>query len=254
MADKILVVDDESSIRNLCYDLFTADGHQVVTIATADQVLALVKTEKPDLVLLDIQMPGEDGLSLLKRMPNEKGKRVPVVLFSGFVTQDIEKEAYEAGAIEVIRKGIASSELRQKINQILSAKHRIFGDAPVGHINTILIVDDEENMRELLKTFFEGKGFRILTAKNGEEALLWVKKEHPTMILLDVTMPGMDGILTLKKIREIDPQVGVVMATGIQDEAVAQEATSLGAYAYVLKPYDLKYLELVVLTRVVMSS
>ena len=74
------------------------------------------------------------------------------------------------------------------------------------------------------------------------------------MILLDVTMPGMDGILTLKKIREADPDAGIVMATAVQDEQIAKEAIELGAYAYCVKPFDMQYLEMVVLTRLVISA
>ena len=88
-----------------------------------------------------------------------------------------------------------------------------------------------------------------MTAKDGTEALLLVQKEKPSAILLDIMMPGMDGIVTLKRIREIDPDVSVVMATSIQDERVTREATALGAYGYVLKPFDMQYLEMVVLTR-----
>lgn len=118
----------------------------------------------------------------------------------------------------------------------------------------ILIVDDEENIRAMLKYFFEGKGYPTITAQNGQEAIALVEKERPSMILLDVMMPGMDGITTLRKIREIDPKVGVVMATGSHDEGIAKEAAALGSYAYVLKPFDIQYLELTVLTRLLMAA
>jgi len=251
---KILVVDDESGIRNLCYDLFTKDGHEVITVPRGDQLLSMLRPEKPDLVLMDIKIPGEEGLSLLKRMPNARDVRVPVVIFSGYVTQELEKEAYAAGAIEVIRKGIKVAELREKINKILGAKHRIFGEVEDKPSRKILIVDDEDGVRNLLAHFFKRKGFLTLVAKSGEEAISITLEMKPSVVLLDLTMPGMDGILTLKKLKEIDPNLGVVIATAVQDEEIAQEATKCGAYAYVLKPFDLQYLELVVLTRLVIAA
>ncbi len=252
---RIFVIDDENAIRRLCYDAFTKEGHEVVTLPNGEQALKMLASHKPDLVLMDIRMPGEEGLSLLRRFPNEKGKRVPVTIFSGYVTQEIEKQAYEAGAIDVIPKGIEMGALRERVRKLLEARHRLF-DEPKKESNKekILIVDDEENICSLLKYFFEKKGYPTITAHNGEEAIALVEKERPSMILLDVMMPGMDGILTLRKIREIDPKVGVVMATGSQDELIAKEASALGSYAYVLKPFDLKYLELVVLTRLVIAS
>lgn len=251
---KILVVDDEVNVRKFCYDLFTSSGHKVITAENAEQLFFHLKTEKPDLVLLDIQIPGEEGLSLLRRMPNAKETRVPVVIFSGAISAEFEKQAYENGAIEVIRKDIGAVELRNKINKILEAKPRLFAEPAKKKAEIILVVDDDEKIRNLLSDFFQGKGFKTIAAKNGEEAVSLVQSEKPSIILLDVTMPGMDGIMTLKEIRAIDPEVGVIMVTSLQDERIAQEAAELGSYHYVLKPFDLKYLELVVLTRITIAA
>ena len=254
---KIIVVDDDSGIRSLCYDLFSKQGHEVLTVPRGQEMINMLPREKPDLVLMDIQIPGEDGLSLLRRMPKTKGKRIPVVIFSGCISSEIEKQAYDAGAIEVIPKGIDIQELTQKVEKILSLKHQIFGEPKEfqkAGKSKILIVDDEESIRQFLSEFFQKKGFKIFTASNGAEALRLVEIEKPAAILLDFTMKGMDGILTLRKIREIDTEVGVVMATAVQDEQIAREALSLGAFAYVLKPFDLQYLELVVMTRMMIAA
>ncbi len=118
----------------------------------------------------------------------------------------------------------------------------------------ILIVDDESAIRGFLSDFFKRKEYQTLEAKNGQEAVDMTRKEKPSVILMDITMPGMDGVLALRKIREFDQNVGVVMATSIQDEQIAKETAALGAYHYVLKPFDLQYLELVVLTRLTIAS
>lgn len=250
---KILVADDESMVRQLCYDLFSKEGHQVITVGRGDQVLEMIRTQKPDLVLLDISIPGEQGLSLLERMNREAGKKMAVVIFSGAVTPELEKQAMTLGAIDVIHKGLGIHELRDKVNKILAAKHLVFGEPRDRSKDKILVVDDDDAVRGLLVTFLHKKGIRVIEANSGELALMLVEKERPNMILLDVTMPGMDGILTLKKIREIDPEVGIVMASAVQDEQIAREATELGAYAYVLKPFDLQYLEMVVWNRLLIA-
>ena len=250
---KILIVDDESGIRQLCYDLFTKEGHQVILAERSNQVFDILRTQKPDLLLLDISVPGEEGLSLFNRLPREPGKRVPTVIFSGSVTPELEKQAMALGAIDVICKGIDVTELRERVNKILAGKHRVLREPKDMKKDKILVVDDEDGVRGLLVAFFQKKGMQVIEASNGEMAVMLVEKEHPTMILLDVSMPGMDGVMTLKKIREIDPHVGVVMTTGLHDERIAKETTGLGAYAYVLKPFDMQYLELVVLTRLLMA-
>lgn len=252
---KIFVVDDENEIRDICYQVFTKDGHEVTTLPNGTAALGLLASHKPDLVLMDLHMPGEEGLSLLKRFPQEKGKRIPVAIFSAYVTQEIEKQAFLAGAIDVIPKTIEIPELRQRVHKLLEAKHRVFGEVEKdSKKNKILVVDDEDVVRNFLKSFFEERGYATVTASSGEEAIVLVEKERPSAILLDVTMPGMDGIVTLKKIREINPTVGVVMATSIQDEQTTKQASELGAHAYVLKPFDMQYLQLVVLTRLMAAS
>ena len=252
---KLLIVDDETSIRNLCYDMFTAEGYKVVTAARGDQAMTMLAQEKPDLAIIDLQMPGETRLSLLHKI-REKFPRMPVVLFSGFVDADTEKEAFEAGAVEILQKGGDVSGLKGKIKKILEAKDRILGnaDGETTRSEKILIVDDESAIREFLSDFFRKKGFQTFEAKNGLEAVEMTRKEKPSVILMDITMPGMDGVLALKKIREFDTEVGVVMATSIQDEQIAKETAALGAYHYVLKPFDLQYLELVVLTRLTIAA
>jgi len=70
-----------------------------------------------------------------------------------------------------------------------------------------------------------------------------VKKERPHIVLLDIRMPQMDGIECLRRIKEIDKEVGVIMITGYQDEEAARRAMKLGAYDYIVKPFNFKYLQ-----------
>ena len=121
-------------------------------------------------------------------------------------------------------------------------------------MNKILIVDDDCGILGFLKMFFEKKGDIALIAKSGEEALVLVNQERPTMALVDVVMPEMSGLEVLQKIREKMPDMVVVMITGLHDEHFAREAASLGAYSYVTKPFDLYYLELVVSTGLMMCA
>ena len=107
----------------------------------------------------------------------------------------------------------------------------------------VLVVDDEADAVELLREFLAGKGYEVLTASNGEEALQKVKEERPHLILLDVRMPKVNGLEVLKRVREIDKEVGVIMVTAVNEEETGREALQLGAFDYITKPLDLKYLE-----------
>ena len=107
----------------------------------------------------------------------------------------------------------------------------------------ILVVDDEITIRNLLKEFLNRKGYDVYTAPDGRAAIAKVKEIRPHIVLLDIMMPGMGGIETLKEIRKIDSRVGVIMVTAIADEELGKRAIALGACDYITKPLNFDYLE-----------
>ncbi len=115
----------------------------------------------------------------------------------------------------------------------------------------ILIVDDEHDIGDFLSTFFELKEYETQVAQSGKEALEKLKTFNPHVILLDVRMPEMDGIETLKRIRDFDSEVGVIMVTAVHEVNIGREALKLGAADFVTKPIDLDYLETTVMVKLV---
>jgi len=102
----------------------------------------------------------------------------------------------------------------------------------------LLIVDDEEIMRKRLSKYLIKWGFDISTARNGKEALEKIKKQDYIIVLLDVLMPVMDGIETLGEIKKIRPMTEVIMLTGYASARVAIKGMKLGAFDYLVKPFD----------------
>jgi DNA-binding response OmpR family regulator len=107
----------------------------------------------------------------------------------------------------------------------------------------ILVVDDEIAICNLLKDFLTAKGYEVYTALDGRTAITKLKQDRPHIVLLDIMMPGMGGIDTLKAIKKVDPRVGVIMITAIADNELALRTLELGASDYICKPFDLTYLE-----------
>jgi DNA-binding response OmpR family regulator len=107
----------------------------------------------------------------------------------------------------------------------------------------VLVVDDEPEAVELLVEFLSSKGYEVLTATSGEEALRRVREDRPHLVLLDIRMPKMSGLDVLRRIREIDAEMGIIMVTAVNEEDVGRQALELGAFDYIVKPLDLKYLE-----------
>lgn len=104
--------------------------------------------------------------------------------------------------------------------------------------NKLLLVDDEKTMLKYLSKFLIKQGFDITTAMTGKDALEKIKNRDFITVLLDVLMPGMDGIETLKEIKKIKPMTEVIMLTGHASVQVAIEGMQLGAFDYLMKPFD----------------
>jgi len=107
----------------------------------------------------------------------------------------------------------------------------------------VLVVDDDCDVVEILREFLSAKGYEVLTANDGAEALRKVKEERPHLILLDIQMPRMDGLEVLRQLRQINQEVGVIMITGVNEQEIARKAMELGAFDYIVKPLDLPYLQ-----------
>jgi two-component system response regulator (stage 0 sporulation protein F) len=106
----------------------------------------------------------------------------------------------------------------------------------------ILIVDDNNVVQDVLKQFFETK-YQIQLAANASQALSLIVRQPPDLVLLDVKMPGLDGLSLLKSLRETGVSVPIFLMTGYDSLQVAQDALNSGANAYLPKPFDLMHLD-----------
>ncbi len=121
-------------------------------------------------------------------------------------------------------------------------------------MSKILVVDDEVKACELLKRFLELNGYEVIISNNGEEAIEKVKNEKPDAMLLDIRMPGMEGTEVLKRVREFDRDIGIIMVTAVKDDSVGKAVLRSGADEYITKPIDFNYLETSMLADLVMRG
>src|ERR1700737_2675849 len=107
-------------------------------------------------------------------------------------------------------------------------------------MHNILIVDDESDIRKSLRGVLEDEGYKVWLAESGETALEMLKKKAKDVVLLDIWLPGLDGLDTLQKIREVEPMPEVIMISGHGSVETAVKATKLGAYDFLEKPLSLE--------------
>ena len=114
-------------------------------------------------------------------------------------------------------------------------------------MSKILVVDDEQDIRDFAKSFFEKRNITVITASGGSEALELIEHEKPDLVLLDIHMEEMTGVEVLKKLRENKNDIKVIMVTGVEEEAIVNEANSWGIRGYIHKPLVLEELEKIVI-------
>lgn len=250
----LMIVDDDTRMREILYDWCSRHGHSVLTANSGTQALETLKTQRPDAILLDMNMPGLSGVDAAKKI-RLVDDSVPIILMhsvgdSEFSAQELKR----LGISDIVRKELGIELFFQSLEVSLARLRPASraGSSDVAVPGTLLLVDDEPGILRLLKDFFESRGMRVMVAGSGEEALKALPKK-PAAVLLDMTMPGMDGLMTLKKILSQQPKVPIIMVSGMGDEATVQEALDAGAYDYVTKPFNLQYLETVVLTKILLG-
>jgi DNA-binding response OmpR family regulator len=119
----------------------------------------------------------------------------------------------------------------------------------------ILIVDDDKSVTDFLLRFLKTKGFsQVKAVCTGKAALKAIDKGDIKLVLLDIRLPDIDGVEVLRRIKEKDKHIGVVMITAFPDEDIGRKALSEGAFDYIMKPFDLAYLELCLLSKILTGS
>jgi DNA-binding response OmpR family regulator len=248
---KVLVVDDDPEIRNLLYRILTKENYQVVTMPSGQAALDYLKKERPDVILLDQRMPGMDGLETIKKI-REFDKDMPTIMLTGYGTGDMEIAALKLGINDFLRKGTSAPKLLKTMDEVIERQKALqAGKQPKQPGGKILVVDDEADIRRLMERFLQRQGYTVSQASSGEEALEILKKGDykPDLILMDVKMSGMDGLITLKEIRKINADLGVIIVSGEADASIKQQALELGALDYIFKPVDLELLQLTIRIR-----
>lgn len=115
---KILVVDDESIVLDSCRRVLGAEGFEVSAVISADEAIKTIANEKPSLLLIDVKMPGRDGMYLMREV-KERWPDIPVIVMSGYATRETIAEAAEIGAASFIAKPFTPEELLKTVQKVI---------------------------------------------------------------------------------------------------------------------------------------
>jgi CheY-like chemotaxis protein len=246
---KLLVIDDDRMNCDLIQSVFTRHGYQVLSATSGIEGLTLFRQHAPRVTILDLRMPEMDGLTVLKEI-RAHDPHAPVIILGGGATEVQENQARGLRVTDFIRKGLSLDILVECVNRVVqlpaksvSALPGMAGGTAVADTGeTILVVDDEPLVRDLLVQFLSLRGYRALGVKDGAEALSMVEQAPPDLILLDLLMPGMDGVDVLRQLRQREYRGGVILITGSHDEGLLDEAWAMEPQEVIGKPIDLEQL------------
>ncbi len=180
-APLVLVIDDDSASRDLLQRSLNRDGFLVVAAAGGEEGLRLARELRPTVITLDVMMPSMDGWAVLKRLKADPDlARIPVIMLT---MVDNKNLAVRLGAAEYMTKPIDRTLL-----VALMDKYRC-GEPPC----TVLLVEDDADTREMMREILMKQHWEVVEAENGHAALSRIRQSRPTLILLDLMMPRMDG-------------------------------------------------------------
>ncbi len=188
-SETVLVIDDDENAREILSRGLAKEGFRVLRASSGEEGLTVAREQRPDVITLDILMPGMDGWAVLKTLKSDpKVAEIPVVLITMVDGRDMGKTL---GAADYLPKPID----RERLSAVLRKYKCTTPPCPV------LLVEDDPATRELMRRTLSASGWTVREAANGRDALTMIRRSRPDLILLDLMMPEMDGFEFLEQLR-----------------------------------------------------
>lgn len=245
MTQRILVVDDNPTNLKLACEVLECEGYEVWQAADAERAQVIIAADAPDLILMDIGLPGMDGLTLTRLLKaDERTKGIPIVALTAFAMKGDSEKAFEAGCDGYISKPIDIRNFPRQVAELLQ-----LGDSPTreaadhDHIN-IMVIEDEPLSRKLVCVVLEAEGHRVVRAETAETALHFIKKSAPDVIILDLNLPQMDGLALTRELKENEStaHIPIIAITAYPERWNQNDVLRAGCDLYVEKPIDTRSL------------
>ena len=241
---KIFLVDD-TEFGLVRTKQFLKDFFTVYAIDSSAGMFELLEKVKPDLILLDIEMPGMDGYESIKRLKNdERHAEIPVIFVSGKYDEESIIKGLSLGAHDYIVKPYSPQDMQSRITYHLESfkyedDFHIDHDKNVSKQLNILAIDDSPSMLRTINFTLNAK-YKVHTLQKPESLKKVLGSVKPDLFLLDYNMPGANGFDLLRTIREYPEhkETPIIFLTAERSQENLKEAISLGTSGYILKPFN----------------
>jgi two-component system, NtrC family, response regulator HydG len=229
-AARILIVDDEPDTCANLSDILTDLGYRVDTAYDGFAALELVEKNSYDIALLDLRMPGMDGLELYRRIRKASAGTVAIIV-TAYASSDTAKSVLSAGAWKIVPKPVNIGNLLNLVSHAL--------DTPL-----VLVVDDDRDLCDNLWDLLHERGYRVHLAYDIPDAEKALRQSKFHVVLIDMKLPAGDGQQMLRALQQADKDARAILITGCKAEmeTKVEQALQAGANAVCYKPFDVEKL------------
>ena len=229
-AARILVVEDYESSQQFVRQVLRGEGYEVDIVATGAGALAATARCRYDLVLMDIYLPDLSGLEAARRIraaePGRGDERVPMVAMTAHAVHGIHRQCSEAGMEACATKPLSANDLRCLVARWVDARP------------TVLVADDSLVTQDLVRRHLSALGVRTAGASSGHDVLTQLRRQPVALLVMDLMMPGMDGVATMGAIRSRASfaSLPIAILSGAADDERRRQVEDLGCAAFLVKP------------------
>ena len=239
---RVLMVDDEEEFLAASSRALARRGFHVDVAVTGAAALHMVGEQQFDVMVLDVKMPQIGGIEVFRRI-RKTLPDLPVILLTGHGSIDDAFQTSKEGVAEYLSKPIDMDELAERLREVVRRpRKREETDRERGERTDyrgpvrVMLIDDEVAFLGPMKRVLERRNMDVMTAGSAEEGLALLKEKPVDVVVLDVRMPGMDGLEALSHIKKSFPGVDVILLSGHPSVEAAVAGIKLGANEYLKKP------------------
>lgn len=221
---RVLVIDDEEGMRVTLAANLELEGYEVVEAADGQRALEIVAEQPFSLVITDIRMPGMSGVEVLRRLRRLR-PGIVVIMMTGFALEDLVEEGILEGAYAVLKKPFSMDLAAEVVARAAEAR-------------SVLVVDDAQELADSIAAALRDAGLRAEASRSGRDAIEAVRARRVDVCVLDLIIPGQDGLVTCQEILALDPTVAVIVMTGYPVAEMITRIAERGGYACLRKPFE----------------
>lgn len=233
---RLLLVDDEVEFLEAMKPGLARRGFVVSVADSGPAALELLRAETVDAVVLDVKMPGMDGVETFREI-TRIAPGVPVILLTGHASIPQAFETSRDGVANYLAKPCDVDALAAAVREALAESQTARApSAPIAEEIRLLLVDDDRDFTESLATALGRRGIQLVTVHDGADALAQMRGRRFDVAIVDVRMPGTDGLTLLGRLRQADPRIEVIVLTGHPTVDDVRRGLKEGAFDYLTKP------------------